>query len=113
MGIYRNEAAGLQIDSRTVTRHGQVATRQTVEWLDKHDIPYWDLCFMQEKAAVGADLYIEDAPHNISRLRADGNKTIVFTNFANKDLDPPRADNWEQVVEMVLREQKDWLSGLD
>ena len=91
----------------------QVATRQTVEWLDKHDIPYWDLCFMQEKAAVGADLYIEDAPHNISRLRADGNKTIVFTNFANKDLDPPRADNWEQVVEMVLREQKDWLSGLD
>ena len=40
MGIYRNEAAGLQIDSRTVTRHGQVATRQTVEWLDKHDIPY-------------------------------------------------------------------------
>ena len=68
---------------------------------------------MQEKAAVGADLYIEDAPHNISRLRADGNKTIVFTNFANKDLDPPRADNWEQVVEMVLREQKDWLNGVD
>jgi len=22
------------------------AVRQTVEWLDYHDIPYWDLCFM-------------------------------------------------------------------
>ena len=91
----------------------RVAVRQTIEWLDKHDIPYWDLCFMQEKAAVGADLYIEDSPDNIVRLRDEGNKTIVFTTSTNKHLDAPRVDNWEQVVEMVLREQKDWLSGFD
>lgn len=27
----------------------QTAVRQTVEWLDKFDIPYWDLCFMKDK----------------------------------------------------------------
>jgi hypothetical protein len=24
----------------------QEAVRQTIEWLDHYDIPYWDLCFM-------------------------------------------------------------------
>ena len=50
----------------------QIAVSQTIQWLDRHDIPYWDLCFMQEKTAVGADLYIEDSPSNIERLRAEG-----------------------------------------
>ncbi len=83
----------------------QVAARQTIEWLDNHDIPYWDLCFMQEKSAVGADLYIEDSPTNIARLRGEGQKTIVFTNSTNEDLAGPRADTWDDVVELVLEEK--------
>ena len=86
----------------------QVAARQTIEWLDHHDIPYWDLCFMQEKAAVGADLYIEDSPANIQRLRDEGHETIVFTNSTNGHLPGPRADTWEQVVDIVLREKREW-----
>src|SRR5437879_5928728 len=30
--------------------------QQTVAWLDEHGIPYWDLCFMANKGAVGADI---------------------------------------------------------
>ena len=86
----------------------QMAARQTIEWLDKHDIPYWDLCLMQEKAAVGADLYIEDSPENIRRLRAEKRKTIIFTNSTNEHLAGLRADNWQQVVEIVLRDKKAW-----
>ncbi len=86
----------------------QVAARQTIEWLDHHDIPYWDLCFMQEKAAVGADLYIEDSPANIARLRDEGHKTIVFTNSTNEHLPGPRAATWEQVLAIVLREKREW-----
>ena len=48
-----------------ISHFHQEAVRQTIEWLDFHDIPYWDLCFMTDKAAVGADLYIEDSPSNI------------------------------------------------
>jgi len=63
---------------------------------------------MQEKAAVGADLYVEDSPANIRRLRDEGLKTIVFTNSTNEDLDGPRADTWDDVIQLVLQEKKEW-----
>lgn len=86
----------------------QVAVSQTIQWLDYHDIPYWDLCFMQQKTAVGADLYIEDSPSNIERLRAEGQRTIVFSNSTNGHLEAPRANSWGQVLEMVLAEKAVW-----
>jgi 5'(3')-deoxyribonucleotidase len=88
----------------------QVAVSQTIQWLDRHDIPYWDLCFMQQKTAVGADLYIEDSPANIERLRADGAKTIVFTNSTNEHLPGPRADSWDDVLQLALAEKRAWES---
>jgi 5'(3')-deoxyribonucleotidase len=81
----------------------QMAVRQTVEWLDSHDIPYWDLCFMRDKGAVGADLYVEDAPGNVETLRREGHRVIVFTNSTNRLLDGPRADTWDEVYGMVMR----------
>jgi 5'(3')-deoxyribonucleotidase len=78
------------------------AIQQTIDWLDYHDIPYWDICFMKDKAAVGANLYIDDSPSNVRALRDAGHRTIVFTNSTNRELPGPRADNWGQVVETVL-----------
>ena len=86
----------------------QVAVRQTIEWLDLHDIPYWDLCFMREKAAVGADLYLEDSPENVARLRAQGLKTIVFSNSTNEHLPGPRAHSWDEVAHLVVAEKAAW-----
>ena len=63
---------------------------------------------MQEKAAVGADLYIEDSPTNVERLRAEQLDTIVFTNSTNEYLPAPRADTWAQVVELVLEAKTQW-----
>lgn len=82
----------------------RVAVQQTVEWLDGHDIPYWDLCFLADKAAVGADLYVEDSPRNIEQLRAEGHATIVFTSPTNRHLPAPRADTWDDVLRMVMAE---------
>lgn len=86
----------------------QVAVSQTIQWLDRHDIPYWDLCFMQQKTAVGANLYIEDSPTNVERLREEGQKTIVFSNSTNEHLAGPRAGKWSEVLEMVLAEKAAW-----
>jgi 5'(3')-deoxyribonucleotidase len=86
----------------------QMAVSQTIEWLDHHDIPYWDLCFMQQKTAVGADLYIEDSPANVERLRSEGARTIVFSNSTNEHLPGLRAGNWGEVLEMVLAEKHTW-----
>jgi 5'(3')-deoxyribonucleotidase len=88
----------------------QVAVRQTIEWLDSHDIPYWDLCFMSDKVAVGADLYIEDSPSNVEQLRADKHPTIVFSNSTNLHLPGPRADSWDVLVDLVLADFEAWKS---
>jgi 5'(3')-deoxyribonucleotidase len=89
------------------------AVQQTVAWLEHHGIPYWDLCFMKDKAAVGADLYVEDSPANVRALRADGHPTIVFTNSTNQDLPGPRAGSWEDVERLVLEAHRAWAGRPD
>jgi len=84
---------------------------QTVDWLDNYDIPYWDICFMKDKGAVGAHVYIDDAPENIISLRKQGCKTIVFTNSTNRDLPGPRANNWFEVEKMVMEAREEWRTG--
>ena len=84
---------------------------QTVDWLDSWDIPYWDLCFMADKGAVGAHVYIDDAPSNIKRLREHGCKTIVFSNSTNQGIPGPRADNWQEVEQLVLEAMREWQTG--
>jgi 5'(3')-deoxyribonucleotidase len=84
---------------------------QTVDWLDNYDIPYWDICFMNDKVAVGAHLYIDDAPQNITQLREQGHKTIVFSNSTNKSLPGPRADSWPEAEKIVLEAMEEWRTG--
>ena len=84
---------------------------QTVEWLDNYDIPYWDICFMNDKGAVGAHVYIDDAPENIVGLRKLGCKTIVFSNSTNRKLPGPRADNWLEAERLVLEAREEWKTG--
>ncbi|MCL2557039.1 MAG: 5'-nucleotidase [Treponema sp.] len=84
---------------------------QTVEWLDNFDIPYWDICFMKDKRAVGADVYIDDAPGNIVGLREQGCNTIVFSNSTNRGLPGPRADDWHEVEELVMEAREEWRTG--
>jgi 5'(3')-deoxyribonucleotidase len=84
---------------------------QTVEWLDSWDIPYWDLCFMADKGAVGAHVYIDDASANVIRLRDQGCKTIVFTNSTNRELPGPRANNWHEVERLVMEAWEEWQTG--
>lgn len=79
-----------------------VAVSDTVEWLDETGIPYRDLCFLGAKPQVEADLYIDDAPHNIEALRAQGNEVIVFDAAYNRHLDGPRASDWTEVEQLVI-----------
>jgi 5'(3')-deoxyribonucleotidase len=84
---------------------------QTVDWLDNYDIPYWDLCFMNDKGAVGAHVYIDDAPENIISLRKQGCKTIVFSNSTNRGLPGPRVENWYEVERLVMDAREEWKTG--
>jgi len=87
----------------------ETAVKQTIEWLEEHGIPYWDICFMKEKGDVGADLYIEDSPSNIQALRATRDKVLIYTNSTNKKLKGERADNWDEVKAKVHKQLDVWL----
>ncbi|MFA9565167.1 MAG: hypothetical protein ACERLM_10755 [Acidimicrobiales bacterium] len=78
------------------------AVSDTVSWLDEHDIPYRDLCFLGAKPEVEADVYVDDAPHNVEALRSAGNSVIVFRQPYNADLPGPAASDWGEVAELVV-----------
>lgn len=80
-----------------------VAVSDTVSWLDDVGIPYRDLCFLGRKPQVEADLYIDDAPHNVNDLREQGNEVIVFDAPYNRDLAGPRASTWDDVEQLVAQ----------
>ena len=77
------------------------AVQQTIDWLDHHGIPYWDLCFMRDKDQVGADIYVDDSPDNVESLRGRGLPTICFANSANRDVGEPRAKDWDEVYSLI------------
>jgi 5'(3')-deoxyribonucleotidase len=80
------------------------AIADTVEWLDRVRIPYRDICFMGDKPEVGADLYIDDAPHNVTALRESGNRVVLFDAPYNQAVTGLRARNWTECEQMVLRD---------
>ncbi len=88
----------------------QHAVAQTVTWLDRWDIPYWDLCLLQDKTAVGADLYVEDAPQNIEALLEEGQRVVILSNSTNRAVSGPRADDWGDVERLVLLDHETWRS---
>lgn len=79
----------------------EVVAQDTANWLDQHNIPYRDLCFIGAKPDVGADLYIDDAPHNVTALRDAGREVIVFDQPYNRHLPGPRAHTWRDVKALV------------
>lgn len=56
---------------------------------------------MKDKDQVGANIYVEDGPNNIERLRAHGHYTICFANSTNGKIGEPRAENWDEVYDLI------------
>jgi 5'(3')-deoxyribonucleotidase len=79
-----------------------VAVADTVAWLDDAGIPYRDICFLGAKPEVEADCYVDDASHNVRDLREAGNHVIVFDAPYNRDVEGPRAHDWNEVEQLVV-----------
>jgi 5'-nucleotidase len=104
--LWRLSDAGVRI--RVITHrlvvsggHGAAAA-DTVTWLERHRIPFWDLCFMADKPQVGADLYVDDSPGNVRAFREAGLSVLVFDQPYNRHLDGPRVHDWAQAAATVL-----------
>lgn len=101
------------ITHRLFIRHfHETAVAQTVRWLDAHAVPYWDLCLMRDKELVDANVYVEDSPRNVERLRAAGKDVIIFDNSTNVHVaDEPggRARSWAEAEAMIRDRYYKWL----
>ncbi len=86
------------------------AASQTIRWLELHGIPYRDLCLIEDKAAVRADVFVEDSAGNIARLQAHGVDVLCFTNPSNvsEQVTAPRAVNWTEAEEFVRERYYQW-----
>lgn len=106
--LWRLSDAGVWIrliTHRLYTNWGHaVAVADTVAWLDEAGIPYRDLCFLGDKPQVEADVYVDDAPHNIAALRAAGSFVIVFDQPYNHAVPGPRAESWSELELAVTDE---------
>jgi 5'-nucleotidase len=104
--LWRLSDAGVWIriiTHRLVVHWGhQIAVADTVAWLDANNIPYRDLCFLGRKPEVEADLYIDDAPHNVEALRGNGNDVLVFEQPYNHAVADPRVRTWAEVEDATL-----------
>jgi len=90
------------------------AAVDTIAWLQRKRpdgrvrVPYRDLCFLGAKADASANLHLDDAPYQIESLRAAGEKVLVFDQVYNRELDGPRARDWDEVVTHVLSARDAW-----
>lgn len=104
--LWKLSDSGL-VDIRIITsrfvKNGQNSTvvRDTGIWLDANKIPYRDIMFTATKVDIFADVYIDDSPSNITKLRAAGRKVIVFDAPYNQDFDGLRVKNWEEAHVML------------
>ena len=111
--LRRLSAEGLRIRIAThrlfISYFHEPAASQTIRWLENHGIPYWDLCLIQDKAAVRADLFIEDSTTNIGTIESFGCETICITNSTNVTADVPRrAADWAEAEELIREKYYAW-----
>ena len=91
------------ITSRFVVngQHAKVIS-QTAANLEKNKIPFRSIVFDSEKNHHMADIYIDDSPSNIKRLRAEGRHVLVFDALYNRSEKGPRAKNWDEVYPYII-----------
>lgn len=75
----------------------------TVTFLEANRIPFRDLCFVADKSQVYADVYLDDAAHNIVNLRGHGGYAIVFDQLYNRSVDGPRVHNWAEAKDAIAQ----------
>lgn len=101
-----NEGVHIAVVTHRLVAPGYGFARQviqdTVEWLDKCKIPYRDICFIANKSMYRADLFIDDAVHNIQSIKAAGMECILFDQSHNQEYNEvPRVKSWNEAEEII------------
>lgn len=78
---------------------GQVI-KDTIDWLHHYNIPYDDICFVEDKRLVNCDLYIDDSPSQIRALKEAGKEVLIFSYHYNSDIEGERISSWSEETKL-------------
>lgn len=70
-------------------------------WLDRHRIVTDGVHFAVRKGAIGCDVYLDDAAHNVEELRRAGHHAVVRDTAYNRGVDGPRVRSVAEFAELV------------
>lgn len=90
-----------------------IAGSDTLEWLETNSIPYRDICFTGRKVEVGANVYIDDAPHNLDAIQAGhpNSYVVCYDQIYNRDQQGLRARNWTELADWIIANQTELQAG--
>ena len=94
------------ITSRLHPDHPSSTVSDTIKWLDEHSIKYHAITFLDgkgNKADIDCDLYVDDSPKVIKRLK-EADKNYIF--FANEYSSPHfnfkhKATSWIDLYDQI------------
>lgn len=67
--------------------HGGQTERETVEWLEKHDLPYSSLTISRDKRVVYSDLFLDDKAANCDQIADAGTLSVMKDASHNQSRD--------------------------
>jgi hypothetical protein len=80
----------------------QTVVSDTAAWLEEHGLPYTELCFTGDKAAISADLHVEDSPAAAIDLALAGQQTILMDRTYNRGITGIlRVRAWEELIGVI------------
>lgn len=70
-------------------------------FLDRQNIPFRDVAFTSHKTEIYADVYLDDAPKNISAFQEKGSNVIIFDKEYNRQFEGDRVTNWLELDTLI------------
>ncbi len=101
LGLLNAEGHTLHIV--TARRRDRRGIGQTIDWLERHGVPFKSLAFDSDKHYHPMDLWVEDHTENALAISRAGGRPIILDQGWNQECPAyiPRAYGWEEVVAYV------------
>lgn len=86
------------------------AFSQVADWLERYRVPYFDVCFVEDKAALGADLHVEGSIKSALALHSAGRDVVVLSTEARRPSKVQRVASWSHLEKLVEKKLSRWAS---